>query len=195
MNYRIIILLLTFIGLLTSCKSYKTKVYSLSRDVELIETDGKERMYARNPNKSIVFISDSTLNYSKIYGGLGASTTIKYRISNDTLILKSKDIYGKDLTENNPDYSRLYLMNNDSLTSLQNDEKYYSTSYTKSKSKKFQPFYLIINNQKYKMDNRRSAIRFVKKLDPKSEYKVLDKKTAKAEFGINEKYLTLVVKE
>lgn len=165
MNYRIITLFLTVIGLLTSCKSYKTKVYSLSRDVKLIETDGNERMYARNPNKSIIFISDSTLNYSKIYGHIGASTTIKYKISNDTLTLESKDIYGKNLTENNPDFSKLYLMTNDSLTSLQNDEKYYSVSYTKSKSKKFQPFYLIIDNQKYKMSNRRSAIRFVKKLD------------------------------
>ena len=84
MNYRITFPLLILIGLLTSCQSYKTKVYSLSREIEYIETDGKKRMFAKNPNKSIVFISDSTVNYTKIYGHLGASTKIKYKISNDT---------------------------------------------------------------------------------------------------------------
>ena len=196
MNYKIIFPLLTLIGFITSCKSYKIKVYSLSRNIEYIEADGKKRMYATEPNKSIVFISDSTVNYSKIYGHLGASTSIKYRISNDTLILETQDIYGKNLTENNPDFSNLYLINNDSLTSLTNNEKYYSESNLKSKRKKgFEQFYFIIDNQKYKMTNRRNAIRFVKKLDPESEYKVLDKRIAKSEYGISEEYLTFIIKK
>tara|TARA_R110002124_G_scaffold208823_1_gene375176 strand:+ start:1220 stop:1630 length:411 start_codon:yes stop_codon:yes gene_type:complete len=136
------------------------------------------------------------VNYSKIYGHLGASTSIKYRISNDTLILETQDIYGKNLTENNPDFSNLYLINNDSLTSLTNNEKYYSESNLKSKRKKgFEQFYFIIDNQKYKMTNRRNAIRFVKKLDPESEYKVLDKRIAKSEYGISEEYLTFIIKK
>ena len=196
MNYKIIIPLLTLIGFTTSCKSYKIKVYSLSRNIKYIETDGIKRMYATEPNKSIVFISDSTVNYTKIYGHLGASTTIKYRTSNDTLILESQDIYGKNLTENNPDFSNLYLINNDSLTSLQNEEKYYSVSYTKSKTKKFEPFYLIVNNQKIKLDNRRKAIRKLKKLiDQEKDWTELDKEVAKSEYGIPTKFRTYKINE
>ena len=196
MNYKIIFPLLTLIGLITSCKSYKIKVYSLSRKIEYIETDEKKRMYATEPNKSIVFISDSTVNYTKIYGHLGASTTIKYRKLNDTLILESQDIYGQNLTENNPDFSNLYLINNDSLTSLQNEEKYYSVSYTKSKTKKFEPFYLIVNNQKIKLDNRRKAIRKLKKLiDQEKDWTELDKEVAKSEYGIPTKFRTYKINE
>ena len=196
MNYKTIFSLLTLIGLLAACKSYKIKVYSLNRNIEYIETDGVKKPYATNPNKSIVFISDSTVNYTKIYGGLGASTTIEYRISNDTLILKSQDIYGNNLTENNPDFSYLYLINNDSLTSLQNNEKYYSVSYTKSKTKKFEPFYLIVNNQKIKLDNRRKAIRKLKKLiDQGKDWTELDKEIAKSEYGIPTKFRTYKINE
>ena len=45
MNYKIIFPLLTLIGFLTSCNSYKIKVYSLSRNIEYAETNGKERLY------------------------------------------------------------------------------------------------------------------------------------------------------
>ena len=45
------------------------------------------------------------------------------------------------------------------------------------------------------MTNRRNAIRFVKKLDPESEYKVLDKRIAKSEYGISEEYLTFIIKK
>jgi hypothetical protein len=153
-------------------------------------------MYATEPNKSIVFISDSTVNYTKIYGHIGASTTIKYRKSNDTLFLESQDIYGQNLTENNPDFSNLYLINNDSLTSLLNEEKYYSVSYTKSKTKKFEPFYLIVNNEKIKLENRRKAIRKLKKLiDLEKDWTELDKEVAKSEYGIPTKFRTYKINE
>lgn len=89
MNYKKIVSFLTLIGILTACKSYKIRVYSLNRNIEFIETDGVKKPYATNPKKTIVFVSDSTVNYTEIYGGIGASTTIQYRLSNDTLIFKS----------------------------------------------------------------------------------------------------------
>ena len=196
MNYKIIFPVLTLIGFLTSCNSYKVKVYSLSRNIELIETNGNKRMFATEPNKSIVFVSDSTVNYAKIYGHLGASTTIKYRKSNDTLIFESQDIYGKNLTENNPDFSNLYLISKDSLTSLMNNEKYYSTDYLKSSSEKPKGFYIIYENKAYKIKSQKSADRILGKIQnmDANRFVELDKDFAKKKYGINEKYKTLEYK-
>lgn len=153
-------------------------------------------MFAKNPNKSIVFISDSTVNYTKIYGHLGASTTIKYRTSNDTLILESKDIYGKNMTENNPDFSNLYIVNNDSLTSLKNNEKYYSTDYLKSTSKKPKGFYIVYMNKAYKIKSQKSANRVLGKIEnmDTDRFVELDRDFAKKKYGINRKYKTLEYK-
>ncbi len=196
MNCKIIFPLLILIGFLTACKPYKIKVYSLSRNIEYIETDGKSRMFASEPNKSIVFISDSTVNYSKIYGHLGASTTIKYRKSNDTLILESQDIYGKNLTENNPDFYNLYLISNDSLTSLINNEKYYSTDYLKSSSKKPKGFYIVYKNKVYKIKSQKSADRILGKIQnmDANRFVELDRDFAKKKYGINRKYKTIEYK-
>ena len=153
-------------------------------------------MFAKNPNKSIVFISDSTLNYSKIYGGLGASTTIKYRISKDTLILESQDIYGKKMSENNPDFSNLYLINNDSLSSLKNDEKYFSTDYLKSTSEKPKGFYIVYKNKAYKIKSQKSADRILGEIEnmDANRFVELDKDFAKKKYGISRKYKTLEYK-
>ena len=196
MNYKIIFPLLTLIGFLTSCNSYKIKVYSLSRNIEYVETNGKERLYAKSPNKSIIFISDSNVNYSKIYGHLGAVTTIKYKISNDTLILEPKDIYGKNLTDNNPDFSNIYLVSNDSITSLKNDEKYFSTDYPKSSSEKPKGFYIIYKNKAYQIKSQRSADRILGKIEnmDSKRFIELDKDIAKQRYGINKKYKTLEYK-
>jgi hypothetical protein len=168
----------------------------LSRNIASIETDGKKRMFATEPNKSIVFISDSTVNYAKIYGHLGASTTIKYRKSNDTLILESKDIYGINLTENNPDFSNLYLINNDSLTSLMNNEKYFSTDYLKSSSKKPKGFYIVYENKAYKIKSQKSADRILGKIQnmDANRFVEMDRDFAEKKYGINRKYKTLVYK-
>ena len=196
MNYKIIFPLLALIGFLTSCNSYKIKVYSLSRNIEYRETKGKERLYAKSPNKSIIFISDSTVNYSKIYGHLGAVTTIKYKISNDTLILEHKDIYEKKLTENNPDYSNLYLVSNDSLTSLVNNEKYYSTDYLKNSAENPKGFYIIYENKAYKIKSQKSADRILGKIEnmDSKRFIELDKEIAKKKYGINRKYKTFKYK-
>lgn len=196
MNYKIIFPLLTLIGFLTSCNSYKIKVYSLSRNIEYVETNGKERLYAKSPNKSIIFISDSTVNYSKIYGHLGAVTTIKYKISNDTLFLEPKDIYGKNLTDNNPDFSNIYLVSNGSLTSLVNNEKYYSTDYLKNSSEKPKGFYIIYGNKAYKIKSQKSADRILGKIQnmDANRFVELDKDFAKRKYGINRKYKTLEYK-
>src|SRR5690554_679217 len=151
MNYKLIFTLLILIGIFASCKSrYKMQTYSLSRNIQFCDSCDQRKVWTSDPKKSIVLVSDSTLNYTRIVGHIGATTKIKYELSNDTLILKSTDIYGKKVVDNFQDFSNIYLINNDSLTSLQNDEKYYSVSYTKSKTKKFEPFYLIVNNEKIK---------------------------------------------
>jgi hypothetical protein len=153
-------------------------------------------MFATEPNKSIVFVSDSTVNYAKTYGHLGASTTIKYRKSNDTLILESQDIYGKNLTENNPDFSNLYLISKDSLSSLINNEKYYSTDYLKNSSEKPKGFYIIYENKAYKIKSQKSADRILGKIQnmDANRFVELDKDFAKKKYGINEKYKTLEYK-
>tara|TARA_R110002049_G_C8962012_1_gene546764 strand:+ start:331 stop:741 length:411 start_codon:yes stop_codon:yes gene_type:complete len=136
------------------------------------------------------------VNYSKIYGHLGAVTTIKYKISNDTLILEPKDIYGKKLTENNPDFSNLYLVSNDSLTSLVNNEKYYSTDYLKNSSENPKGFYIIYENKAYKIKSQKSADRILGKIEnmDSKRFIELDKEIAEKKYGINRKYKTLKYK-
>ena len=186
MNLKITFLLLTLIGIISSCKSkYKIQAYSLSKNIQTCDICKTRKVWNSNPIKSIILISDSTLNYVKSYGGIGVSKKIKYKISNDTLNIDTIDIYGQNLTEKKSDFSKLYLINKDSLTSLENDEKYYSSSFQKRKTKKFEPFYLIMDDQKIKLDSQRKAIRKLKKLIRlKREWTEMDSEIAKSEYGI-----------
>lgn len=197
MNSKILLSLLTLIGILSSCKSrFQIQTYSLNRKIKFCDACEQRKVWSSNPIKSIVLISDSTLNYIKSYGGIGTSKKIKYNISNDTLNIDKIDVYGQNLTERNSDFSRQYLINKDSLVSLENDEKYYSNSYQKNKPKKIASFYIVIGNREIKIDNKRKAIRELKKLIKKERELIeLDVKIAKSKYGISEIYKTYKVNE
>ena len=100
------------------------------------------------------------------------------------------------MTENNPDFSNLYLISKDSLTSLMNNEKYYSTDYLKSSSEKPKGFYIIYENKAYKIKSQKSADRILGKIQnmDANRFVELDKDFAKKKYGINEKYKTLEYK-
>ena len=100
------------------------------------------------------------------------------------------------MTENNPDFSNLYLVNNDSLTSLRNDEKYFSTDYLKSTSEKPKGFYIVYKNKAYKIKSQKSADRILGKIEnmDANRFVELDRDFSKKKYGINRKYRTLEYK-
>jgi hypothetical protein len=197
MNYRIIIYQVIFFAILVSCKpTFKMQVYSVDRQIHFCDSCDNRKLSAKLPKKSIVLISDSTLNFTTIYGGLGNSTKIKYRLSNDSLILKTEDIYGRKLENVFEDFSAFYKYSADSLISLQNDEKYYSDSYINSKTKKgFEPFFIIIDNKKHKITGKKRARRILKKVNPEDNFAELDKDIAKSKYGIEKRFKTFKVAE
>lgn len=82
-------------------------------------------------NRSIILISDSVLNYSIRFGGLGASTSIKYTIVDCLMVVDSVDIYGrKHFQEFAADiFKHTFLYSKDSILNLNNDNKYFSERY------------------------------------------------------------------
>ena len=78
-------------------------------------------------NKAIILISDTTLNYSIRFGGLGVSTTIGYTLSGNELIVDTVDIYNRSSfqeIENDIFGYRFYYFR-DSLVGINNNELYY----------------------------------------------------------------------
>jgi hypothetical protein len=190
MNYKIIIPLLSLIGIIASCKTnYKIQAYSLDRQLQFCDSCETRKVWAEsNAKKSIILISDSTLNYSIIYGHIGSSTKIKYRISNDSLILEPKDIYGKELKTKKSNFSNVYLYSTDSLISLQNNERYYINK----PKEKTDHFYIVYKNKVHRIKSQRSADRILRKIEPidTNRLKILNKEIAKRKYGISKKYKT-----
>ena len=194
MKYKTIIPLLILLGIIASCKTnYKIQAYSLDRQLQYCDSCETRKVWAESDaKKSIILVSDSTLNYSIIYGHIGSSTKIKYRISNDSLILESKDIYGNELKTDNLNFSNVYLYSTDSLISLQNNEKYYANK----PREKANHFYIVYENNVYKIKSQKSADRILKKIDSidASRFEILNKEIAKRKYGINKKYKTFEYK-
>ena len=80
-------------------------------------------------NKSIVIVSDSTLNYTVLLGDIGASTTIRYKIENELLKVDSVDIYNRKSFQGYTDeiFGVYFHYAKDSLTNKRNGQKYYLT--------------------------------------------------------------------
>ena len=196
MNYKLIFFFLILIGIFASCKSrYKKQTYSLDRNIQFCDSCEQRKVWASNPKKSIILISDSTLNYNRTVGHMGFITKIKYKLSNDTLILSSTDIYDRRIDEIFQDISFKYRYNKDSLISLNNNEKYYSRDYIESKTKAFEPFYLVIDNKKKKISNRKKAIRILKRLWVRREKELteIDVDSAFIEYNISKEFKTYKV--
>jgi len=124
-----IITILILIGILISCKSnYRYRAYEFDRGIEWKIIDGIKKPFPKTyVKKSIVFISDSTLNYNIQYGGIGASTTIKYKIDNNSLIIDTVDIYNRKSFQGftNEIFGVKIQYSNDSLIDKKHLQKYY----------------------------------------------------------------------
>jgi hypothetical protein len=87
--------------------------------------------YSASSGKSLILISDTALNYSIRFGGLGVATTIKYKILDSLLIIDSIDIYGRrTFQEITSDvFNHEYIFSKDSLVDLVNNERFYGEKY------------------------------------------------------------------
>lgn len=125
-----IVFILIIIGLNFSCKSnYGFQTYVFDNGLEFEKLDGIEKPKIRTTmRRSIVIVSDSTLNYTVMIHDFGASTTIKYKLENELLKIDSVDIYNRNSFQNYAEeiFGLTYKYSKDSLTDIRNGQKYYS---------------------------------------------------------------------
>ncbi|QNK78297.1 hypothetical protein H7F37_04210 [Winogradskyella sp. PAMC22761] len=125
-----IVLILIIIGLSLSCKSnYGFKTYVFDDGLELEKVNGIDKPKIRTTmRRSIVIVSDSTLNYNVMIHDFGASTTIKYKLENELLKIDTVDIYNRNSFQNYAEeiFGLTYKYSKDSLTDIRNGQKYYS---------------------------------------------------------------------
>lgn len=131
MNYMIktskILLAWMFVLYLYSCNTYRIQSYVYDRGLYYKKVNGMMKPYTKSDiAKSIVLISDTTLNYNIRYGGIGASTTIKYKIENQLLIIDTVDIYGRNSFQSYTDevFGNIYSYSEGSLVNKKNGDKY-----------------------------------------------------------------------
>jgi hypothetical protein len=112
-----------------SCKTkYKISSYEFDRGLKFENVNGTLKPFPKTYiHKSIILISDSTLNYTVRYGDIGASTTIKYKITDNVMIIDSIDIYNRKSFQSytNEIFENNFLYSKDSLTDIGNNDKYY----------------------------------------------------------------------
>ena len=125
-----IVLILIIIGLSLFCKSnYGFKTYVFDDGLELEKVNGIDKPKIRTTmRRSIVIVSDSTLNYNVMIHDFGASTTIKYKLENELLKIDTVDIYNRNSFQNYAEeiFGLTYKYSKDSLTDIRNGQKYYS---------------------------------------------------------------------
>ncbi|MDX1830512.1 MAG: hypothetical protein R3342_13310 [Lutibacter sp.] len=126
-----LILFLTLLGIIVSCKTnYGFKTYVFDSGLKFEKVNGIEKPHRQTTTKkSIVIVSDSTLNYTVLLGDIGASTTIKYDLRNGLLKIDSVDIYNRKSFQGytNEIFGYEFKYSNDSLIDQKNGEKYYRT--------------------------------------------------------------------
>jgi hypothetical protein len=110
------------------------------------------------------------------------------------LITDKKSLNGVKLVKDNLNetFANKFIYSKDSLRNIETGELYYINVKRKNK---FDQFYLIIDKKPIKLENKRQAIRFVKKLDPKNELKLMNRDSARIKYGIDRKYPTYRVNE
>ena len=191
-----LILLLTLLGIMISCKTnYGFKTYVFDSGLKFEKYNGIVKPHPQTTTKkSIVIVSDSTLNYTVLLGDFGASTTIKYELKNEILKIDTVDIYNRKSFQGytNEIFGYEFKYSNDSLIDKMNGEKYY----VNKPKEKTDHFYIVYKNKVHRIKNQRSADRILRKIEPidTSRLKILNKNTAKSKYGINEKYKTFEYK-
>jgi hypothetical protein len=133
--------------------------------------------------KSIIIISDSTLNYSIKFGGIGAATTIGYSKIDSVLVIDSIDIYGRKSFQEFTDeiFNHEFFFSKDSLVNLVNGEKYFN-NYTGNRNTKH--CYIIINNKKRRI-TRFNGKRILTEIDTTKQELKPANSSEKMKYGIN----------
>ena len=183
------IVILSFI--IIGCKS-NLQGYTLERNLKFCDSCQNKTIWVESGvDKSISFESDSILNYSTSYGCLGSTTKLKYHISNDTLIMDKKSLNGIPVDK---EFPNKFIYFKDSLINIKTNELYYANQYLEQKIK-YKPFYVILDDKVIKLKNRRKAIKFFKKIDPNKEFRVVNRDSAKIQFGIDIRFVTFRIIE
>ncbi len=191
-----LILFLTLLGIIISCKSnYGFKTYVFDSGLKFEKVNGIEKPHPQTTTKkSIVIVSDSTLNYTVLLGDIGASTTIKYELNNGLLKIDTIDIYNRKSFQGytNEIFGYEFQYSNDSLIDKKNGEKYYINK----PRKKADHFYIVYKNKVHRIKSQRSADRIFRKIEPidTSRLKIMNKEIAKSKHGINKRYKTFEYK-
>ena len=186
-KYIHLIFQVTLFVILISCKTnYRSKAYEFNRELKFEKVNGVAHVFPQtNCKKSIVIVSDSTLNYSVTYGDIGKSTTIKYKRLNDILKIDTVDIYNRKSFQKctNEIFGYEYIYSNDSLIGKNNGEKYYVINTNEKK----EPFFIVYRDKVYKIRNQKNfyqLFRKIKQYNPEG-FIILDKDIAKKKYGIN----------
>lgn len=191
-----ILLIPPLILTICSCNTIFIKSYTHIPQSSLLHTC-KHFTVSTTNNKSIILISDTTLNYIIRFGGLGVSTTIEYTISDNELIVDTVDIYNRSSFQNidNDIFGYRFYYYRDSLVGINNNELYYSNKFIKKEHNpsKSPSIYLVFNNKKYKL-NRINRSRF-KRIFSSEDYTLnkLCNKVAKEKYSIDLKSVTFEV--
>lgn len=190
---RLIVKSIIMCSVLISCNrhihpySYVPKV---DQDYSLTNTDSNN-IHTR---KSIIITSDTTLNYSILLGGIGTSTTIKYKTIDKLIITDSIDVYNRDSFQNftNEIFNRKFIHSKDSLVDLTNGDMYFSPRYIDKHltTEKWNKFYVIIDGEKKKISSLNSKRIFSEIDTDKYELTKMSKIEAKKQYGIKTKYIT-----
>jgi len=171
--------------------------YTLERNLKFCDTCEDKKVWTEsNVKKYISLQKDSILNYTVIYGHIGSSAKIKYRIINDTLITDKKSLNGIPLTKENSEneFANKFLYSKDSLRNIETGELFYSNGVRK-KENGFNPICLINNGKLIKLETRREAIKYFKKADPNKKLNAINQDTAKIKYGIDRRFVTFKISE
>ena len=146
--------------------------------------------------KSLILISDTTLNYSIRFGGLGIATTIKYKILDSLLVIDSIDIYGRRAFQEitSDVFNHQYLFSKDSLIDLENNDKFFGKKYFNNLQTKRNKnrIYLIMNNEKIRI-NRYNVKKLFFEIDTTKQEIVLAEPAVLIKFGIKPKSIVYEV--
>lgn len=196
---KLLISILFLLTLIISCKSNSgIKRYTLDRQLQVCDSCETKVWTDINAKKYITLSKDSILNLTAIYGHMGSSAKVNYKIKNGLLITDTVDINGTSLNKPNSDFKNQnkFKFSNDSLVDISTGEVYHSDDYIKRQNPNgFKPFYAVVRNKKNKVSTTREAKRFIRSIDNSNKLIKLNIDSAKTKYGINEKYNTYIVRE
>jgi hypothetical protein len=178
-------LLFAILVFLSCGTSYDARTYEY-----IPRTEGEYRTgYNR---KTLSIKNDSIITIAILYGGIGKSQSIKYRIRDNRLIVDSLDVKGYFVNDFFDEFGTLFLYYKDSIVSEKNNDLYFSQKYLNEINKRLNRssyIYLILDNdKKYKVKQGPDLRRI--KISSYDNMIELDKDEARKLYGIDKKYRT-----